>query len=341
MSNSGVTSGALAQADASAGQKDASPEPSILPCQKQRYAIEVLTLDASSKPAEGIAVELRDGQKAAQSKTGPDGVARFEGLDPNEYQFGLYKLDGEAWESADSASLDKSESAKEPPPWGASAASEGAETTYTVKKDECVTKLADRYGLTPETIWNANGELAKKRASMNILAAGDQVKIPARKPKWKSGPAGKRYIVRLAAQKTWLRVRFLDAYEVARDGLPYLLSVTTLSGIPVPDVEGETDDDGFVIQQIPADSTTATITLGFDDEQEVHEMHLSRLDPVETDSGLQARLNNLGYGCGEEDGKIGPATKNAIRRFQQDRGLKVTGEADDATRRALADLHLS
>jgi len=49
---------------------------------------------------------------------------------------------------------------------------------------------------------------------------------------------------------------------------------------------------------------------------------------------IQRSLTNLGYNVGSIDGVIGPATEAAIRDFQTQRGLPVTGVAD----RALRDL---
>jgi hypothetical protein len=339
----GAASEALARADAGADRKSASAASEIMPCQEQRFAIEVLALQASSKPLAGMAVELRDGQGAAQTKTDPDGVARFEGLADQAYELSLYALADDSWEMVDMVALERPVSTKPPPPWGATAAQEQPASVHTVTRDECVTKLANRYGLTADRIWQANHALARQRISMNILAAGDQVTIPARAPKWEPASPGMRHIVKQTTQPSWLRVRFLDEFGAPRTALPYLMSLTTLSEAPVPDVEGETDADGFVIQHIPADAATATITLGQGDEQEVHVMHLSRLEPVETTAGLQARLANLGYGCGEDEdeGTIGPATESALRRFQQDRGLSITGKPDDATRRTLVEVHLS
>lgn len=47
--------------------------------------------------------------------------------------------------------------------------------------------------------------------------------------------------------------------------------------------------------------------------------------PVAT---VQEMLNNLGYDSGPNDGLMGPKTRNAIREFQTDAGLPVTGRID-------------
>lgn len=50
----------------------------------------------------------------------------------------------------------------------------------------------------------------------------------------------------------------------------------------------------------------------------------------------QARLNELGYNVGTPDGRMGQRTANALRTFQRDNGLAVTGRLDNATAAALA-----
>jgi lysozyme family protein/peptidoglycan hydrolase-like protein with peptidoglycan-binding domain len=52
-------------------------------------------------------------------------------------------------------------------------------------------------------------------------------------------------------------------------------------------------------------------------------------------SALQTALAQLNYQVGEIDGEFGPITAAALRSFQSDHGLPVTGVADHATRTAL------
>ena len=49
----------------------------------------------------------------------------------------------------------------------------------------------------------------------------------------------------------------------------------------------------------------------------------------------QAALNSQGYSAGMVDGRWGPSTQNAVRRFQSDRGLEQSGTLDSATLNAL------
>jgi hypothetical protein len=54
---------------------------------------------------------------------------------------------------------------------------------------------------------------------------------------------------------------------------------------------------------------------------------------LETD--VQSALADRGYYHGEIDGVIGDGTRRAVRRFQRDAGLPVTGRIDSRTVRAL------
>jgi peptidoglycan hydrolase-like protein with peptidoglycan-binding domain len=46
---------------------------------------------------------------------------------------------------------------------------------------------------------------------------------------------------------------------------------------------------------------------------------------------LQRELKRAGYDPGVADGKMGPSTRAALRRFQEAHGLSLTGEPDIPT----------
>ena len=52
-------------------------------------------------------------------------------------------------------------------------------------------------------------------------------------------------------------------------------------------------------------------------------------------SQIQSALSRAGYYSGPVDGSLGPETRNALRRYQRDRGLTATGRIDRATINAL------
>lgn len=52
---------------------------------------------------------------------------------------------------------------------------------------------------------------------------------------------------------------------------------------------------------------------------------------IETVKGMQTALNERGHDAGEPDGRIGPATRSALRAFQQSAGLVADGHPDRQT----------
>lgn len=61
---------------------------------------------------------------------------------------------------------------------------------------------------------------------------------------------------------------------------------------------------------------------------------LARPTPADI-RALQARLRTLGFYTGGIDGQWGPATQDALKRLQQNRGFQPTGELDAQTIRAM------
>ena len=48
---------------------------------------------------------------------------------------------------------------------------------------------------------------------------------------------------------------------------------------------------------------------------------------------IQKLLDSLGYDVGKLDGKFGKKTSNAIKKFQKNNGLDITGICDDRTKK--------
>jgi len=61
-------------------------------------------------------------------------------------------------------------------------------------------------------------------------------------------------------------------------------------------------------------------------------LRLGELEPVDTDEGVRARLNSLGYAADDNPDIL----EIAIGQFQLDNGFEPTGTIDDQTRKALA-----
>jgi hypothetical protein len=59
------------------------------------------------------------------------------------------------------------------------------------------------------------------------------------------------------------------------------------------------------------------------------------LDPAQVVANVQAALQAQGYYDGEVDGVLGPLTRAAIARYQQDHGLYITSAIDEPTLESL------
>jgi hypothetical protein len=79
----------------------------------------------------------------------------------------------------------------------------------------------------------------------------------------------------------------------------------------------------------PNSSVELSIRIIMTESQE--ETLLSLLRYENTVLMVQHALNSLGYSTGVPDGLIGEKTRTAVRAFQADRGLPVTGKIDEAT----------
>jgi N-acetylmuramoyl-L-alanine amidase len=119
--------------------------------------------------------------------------------------------------------------------------------------------------------------------------------------------------------------------------LPYLLDI---EGQPV--VQGETTSEGFIEFRAYPDAREARLVIDpGTPREETFYVEVGYLDPISEVSGVQARLNNIGFNCGSVDGSIGPRTADALKRFQADVGLEPNGELDGSTRDKLVEAHES
>jgi hypothetical protein len=205
--------------------------------------------------------------------------------------------------------------------------------TYTINDGDCMNTIAQTYGFFWSTIWNhtENAALVKLRNDPNVLLPGDQVFIPDKEPKEESGATGQVHTFRLKGVPVKLIFQLLDFDGSPRAGEPYTLDVdgTVKSAV--------TGSDGVISMVIPPNAKKAKITIT--ETQEEYDFDLGYMNPVSDPKGLQARLQNLGFLKGDITGTIDDQTKQAIRRFQEAKNLKVTGEADQATQDALLAAH--
>lgn len=208
---------------------------------------------------------------------------------------------------------------------------------HDVKQGETLLGLAVKNGLES---WQdildhpENSELKKKRADPGILKAGDRVFIPNRELRQQASAVDAKHSFKITRPKAWLRLAVKDAAGEALSGKKYELAVAGTT------VSGKLPADGVVEQAVPVDATEGTLTVWMDETAtQVWDLKIGFMDPAGEVSGVQARLNNLGFDCGEPDGVLDDDVKSAVRAFQLLTGLDATGEIDDALREKLLSFY--
>jgi peptidoglycan hydrolase-like protein with peptidoglycan-binding domain len=202
--------------------------------------------------------------------------------------------------------------------------------THTVKQGECISSIAFKYGFFPDTLWGLpeNKALKDLRGDPHVLLPGDKVHIPDKRRAEVDGAAGQRHRFKRKGVPETLALRFSDEADDPIADTPYILDIDG-------QVErGTTDGEGAIDKTIPPNARRATVTFEGEEGEEglVFELQLGGIDPIEEETGLRYRLENLGY-MGPDAGD--PSLADALRTFQEDHGLEPTGVADDATRDAI------
>jgi len=212
---------------------------------------------------------------------------------------------------------------------------------HKVAQGDCLSSIAKKYGFPDyKVIWDdgANAQLKQKRQNPNILFPGDIVVILDIELKQLDKSTEQTHNFVLDAGTVKLQLIVKDDEDKPYASCRYELKIDDKK------FDGTTDGSGKIVQDISADATSGEIALySKDGETEnvitVFKLELGHLDPVAEATGIQARLNNLGFFCGKVDGIIGPMTGDALKAFQEKNGLSVTGAADEATKNKLSQLH--
>ncbi len=207
---------------------------------------------------------------------------------------------------------------------------------HTVQKNECVSSIAFDNGFFWETIWNHanNASLKELRKSPFILEAGDVVHIPDLRVKEISIEPGQRHVFQRKGVPETLNLQFRIDGE-PRAGVPFRLLIDGRLNL------GTLDDEGKLSEFLPPNAQTGSLVIETPEGEEKYELQLRQIDPIETISGVQARLKNLGFYTGEVDGALSETTLEALHTFQRSADLPETDQPDAATHDALVAAHKS
>lgn len=207
---------------------------------------------------------------------------------------------------------------------------------HQVKQGDCISSIAEENGFFWETVWNHpdNKELKEKRKDPNILMPGDIVTIPEKRPKEVSEPTNQVHKFRLKNSPAKLTLRIL------KDGEPRAGETFVLTIDGEEKERGTIASDGNIRISIPPTAQKGELTIGEGEDQEIYELNLGHLDPIDTITGVKARLNNIGFDCGKVNNKIDEQTLKAIKAFQgYINHPNPNGEVDQQTREVLEKLH--
>ena len=152
--------------------------------------------------------------------------------------------------------------------------------------------------------------------------------IPDAKDKQVSVAPGGRYVFVLQNMRCDFEVT-LRLNDKLRTGVTWTLEVGSET------IQGTTGEDGTVHASIPARARTGVLRLPDSDDE--YPIAFGDLDPSETVRGVQSRLASLAYYRHRIDGDAGPWTARALRAFQIDEELPLTGKADEATTERLRE----
>lgn len=208
---------------------------------------------------------------------------------------------------------------------------------HEVRDGETLMELALAYGLDGwRTILEApeNAELAKTRTDPGILKAGDRVFVPNRVLGRESGAVDQSHQFKMPGPQSWLRLAVRSADASIPAGAGYALVVEGKT------VRGEVPPDGVIEHPAAPGARTGSLVVESPaddpDAWPCWDLEIGSMDPLAELSGVQARLENLGFPCGGATGEPSPETEAAIRAFQERIGAEPTGEADDILRAALS-----
>ena len=210
--------------------------------------------------------------------------------------------------------------------------------THTVQPGEYMELIAKQAGFSDyKVIYDDAHNAAFKSARPNpdVLYPGDKIYIPDRDPGADAAATDKKHKYVLKEPKLTL-----DVY-LRRNGVPLKNRDYTLK-FKSPDgkdqkLTGNTGADGHVLQKekIPVGVAEVKLTLASLPSY-TRTLKLGFLHPITVASGVQMRLNNLGFACGTPNGTASAAYKSALAAFQRKNLPKnVTGQADNDTIDAL------
>lgn len=208
---------------------------------------------------------------------------------------------------------------------------------HDVVQGETLLGLASANGLDSwQDIVNAseNASIKETLTDPGILKPGLKLFIPNMTLKQQPSAVDATHPFSVKRPTAWLRVAIKDAEGTALASRKFQVTVAGKT------TSGTLAADGILEQAVPIDVTSGSLKVWVTDTAfEEWELKIGWMDPIGEVSGTQARLNNLGFECGDPDGVLDEDTTWAIKAFQARVGLDPTGTIDDTLRQKLASYY--
>jgi hypothetical protein len=153
--------------------------------------------------------------------------------------------------------------------------------------------------------------------------------VPDKDEREESGATEQRHRFRKKGVPAKLRLQIMED-DQPRSNVPYTLVIDGQI------LKGTTDGNGKIEHSIPPQAKKGVLILENDTPIP---LQLGHIDPIDTISGVQQRLLNLGFDCGGVNGNLTSETKKALKEFQEAYGLTASGELDPATKDKLLEKH--
>lgn len=228
---------------------------------------------------------------------------------------------------------------------------------HTVERGDTIPKIAAARSVSDwRTIWNDDlnrEDLRSRRGEPTLLYAGDTVLVPLAEDGEEPGDTEQNHPFQAPASPLVLRLRLLDPELRPVADKDYTLRV---EDVTTP-LEGTTDSEGRLAEEIPLTEDWATLTVRIPrprnpdgslqgDLPATWRLWIGALHPIMEDApdarcipGVQQRLNNLGFDCGPITETLDDRTRAAIRAFCTRFGLASREEPDEGFLLKLFEVH--
>jgi hypothetical protein len=182
-------------------------------------------------------------------------------------------------------------------------------------------------------IWDhSNNAKLRKKRDPNLLVEGDFLYVPKVEAKEESESSDTRHRHKVEREQDELVLCFkeVEAYIKLFGSIAYKIKVGK------NELKGEIKNEGQEVK-IPLGLAVEEASLWIEDVE--YKLDIGGLDPVWRLSGVQARINNLGWDTGKVDNIIGPLTRRGVRDFEAYYKIKVDGKVDSTTRNKVKEVY--